>query len=194
MIDRPGAALASYLCLCRRCVRRCVRWVLTRRLMRYGNDVIYLHSCKIQNLIAMSFICIKVHCVWATKYRAPLLQDPSLRKALFIHIYENAHEKGIYLDTIGGWIDHVHCLISLRATQSIAQVMQQLKGESAHWYNSYAIARGFNPGLKWQTEYFAQSVGDDRLEIVRRYIRNQESHHAHRGTGWEDWELINLSD
>ena len=83
----------------------------------------------------MSFICIKVHCVWATKYRAPLLQDPSLRKALFIHIYKNAHEKGIYLDTIGGWIDHVHCLISLRATQSIAQVMQQIKGESAHWYN-----------------------------------------------------------
>ena len=142
----------------------------------------------------MSFICIKVHCVWATKYRAPLLRDPSLRKALFIHIYENAHEKGIYLDTIGGWIDHVHCLISLRATQSIAQVMQQLKGESAHWYNSYAIARGFKRGFKWQTEYFAQSVGNDRLEIVRRYIRNQESHHAHRGTGWEDWELINLSD
>lgn len=162
--------------------------------MRYGNDVIYLHSCKIQNLIAMSFICIKVHCVWATKYREPLLQDPSLRKALFIHIYKNAHEKGIYLDTIGGWIDHVHCLISLRATQSIAQVMQQLKGESAYWYNSYAIARGFNPGLKWQTEYFAQSVGNDRLEIVRRYIRNQESHHEHRGKGWEDWELMNLSD
>ena len=185
--------------------------------MRYGNDVIYLHSCKIQNLIAMSFICIKVHCVWATKYRAPLLQDPSLRKALFIHIYKNAHEKGIYLDTIGGWIDHVHCLISLRATQSIAQVMQQLKGESAHWYNSLLsrdlnpgqigfnpgqmglnpgqkVARGFNPGFKWQTEYFAQSVGDDRLEIVRRYIRNQESHHEHRGKGWEDWELINLSD
>ena len=161
---------------------------------RYGNDVIYLHSCKSQNLIAMSFICIKVHCVWATKYREPLLQDPSLRKALFIHIYKNAHEKGIYLDTIGGWIDHVHCLISLRATQSIAQVMQQLKGESAHWYNSYAIARGFNPGLKWQTEYFAQSVGNDRLEIVRRYIRNQESHHEHRGKGWEDWELMNLSD
>lgn len=172
---------------------------------RYGNDVIYLHSCKSQNLIAMSFICIKVHCVWATKYREPLLQDPSLRKALFIHIYKNAHEKGIYLDTIGGWIDHVHCLISLRATQSIAQVMQQLKGESAHWYNSLdrglnQFARGLNPGiegpkeLKWQTEYFAQSVGNDRLEIVRRYIRNQESHHEHRGKGWEDWELMNLSD
>lgn len=159
---------------------------------RYGNDVIYLHSYKSQNLIAMSFICIKVHCVWATKYREPLLQDPSLRKALFIHIYKNAHEKGIYLDTIGGWIDHVHCLISLRATQSIAQVMQQLKGESAHWYNS--LDRGLNPDLKWQTEYFAQSVGNDRLEIVRRYIRNQESHHEHRGKGWEDWELMNLSD
>ena len=148
----------------------------------------------------MSYISIYIHCVWGTKHRDPVFFTYEERRELFQHIYEVAHQNGIYVDTIGGWQDHVHCLISLRATQSIAQVMQQLKGESAHWYNSL-LSRdlnpgqiGFNPGLKWQTEYFAQSVGNDRLEIVRRYIRNQESHHAHRGTGWEDWELINLSD
>ncbi len=32
-------------------------------------------------------------------------------------------------------------------------------------------------GLAWADKYFAASVSEDRIEIVRTYIRNQQLHH-----------------
>ena len=56
------------------------------------------------------------------------LSEPTLEKesryTLFDHIRENAETKGIYLDFINGYTDHVHTLISLNAEQSIAKVMR----------------------------------------------------------------------
>lgn len=121
----------------------------------------------------MSYINIMIHCVWSTKYREPQLLTPSIRRELFFHIYEQAHLHGIYIDTIGGWTDHVHCLISLKPTQKLCEVIQQIKGESAHWFNAQGKGR-----LVWQKCYFAISVSDNRVNIVRNYIRKQESHHA----------------
>jgi putative transposase len=31
--------------------------------------------------------------------------------------------------------------------------------------------------FEWQDEYFAVGVNDDKIEIVRNYIINQEEHH-----------------
>jgi REP element-mobilizing transposase RayT len=53
--------------------------------------------------------------------------------------------------------------------------MQLLKGESAYWINKEKITPS---KFKWQKEYYAVSVGTRQLEIVRNYIRNQESHHG----------------
>ena len=122
----------------------------------------------------MSYISIYIHCVWGTKHREPIFFTYEERRELFQHIYETAHQKGIYIDTIGGWQEHVHCLIELRPTQTLSDVIHQLKGESSYWYNVEKKGK-----LAWQDEYFAASVSQSRLEIVRKYIRNQESHHRH---------------
>lgn len=82
--------------------------------------------------------------------------------------------KGIFLDSIGGWSDHLHLLISLGREQNIARVMMLIKGESAHWLNSQKIMRG---KFFWQDDYFAISVSDSQVEKVRAYIANQEEHH-----------------
>ena len=58
----------------------------------------------------MSFVKVWIHFVWATKNRAPLLSN-SIRPKVFQHIRENAKLKEIHLDFIGGYTDHVHCLI-----------------------------------------------------------------------------------
>ena len=62
--------------------------------------------------ITMSYIKIMVHVVWGTKNREPVLISEK-RKLLFDHIRTNAKTKGIYIDTLGGYTDHVHCLVSL---------------------------------------------------------------------------------
>ena len=55
----------------------------------------------------MSYVRIMVHAVWGTKGREPLLIKEK-RDALFDHIRKNARAKDIYIDSIGGYVDHVH--------------------------------------------------------------------------------------
>ncbi len=135
----------------------------------------------------MAFLKIWIHAVWATKYREPFLQK-DIRKILYDHIKENCRNKNIYLDSIGGYTDHVHCLISLKADQSIAQVMQLIKGESAYWINKTDL---MTAKFAWQTEYYAISVSESQLKRVRKYINNQEAHHKEKSFQDEYKELLN---
>ncbi|MBV6642974.1 MAG: IS200/IS605 family transposase [Cyclobacteriaceae bacterium] len=122
----------------------------------------------------MPFIKIWIHAVWATKNRAPLLEK-SLRKSVISHIRENAKAKNIYIDSIDGYVDHLHCLISLKGEQSISNIMQLIKGESSFWINQ----QKWIPGrFAWQTEFFAVSVGESQVKAVRNYINHQEQHHS----------------
>jgi len=122
----------------------------------------------------MSFVSIWVHVVWATKRREPLLEK-SVRYEIFNHIRENAKSKGIHVDFINGYVDHVHCLISMNAKQDIATIVQALKGESSYWVNNKTQL--LKHRLEWGKDYYAASVGMSRLDAVRKYIRNQEAHH-----------------
>jgi len=65
-------------------------------------------------------------------------------------------------------------LISLSTDQTVAKVVQLIKGESSHWVNSGSIIRG---KFEWQDEYIALTVSDSAVNTVREYIRNQEEHH-----------------
>lgn len=134
----------------------------------------------------MAFVKIWLHVVWTTKLRAPLLRK-EIRKEVFDHITENARIKNIYIDCINGHIDHVHCLISLKPDQTIAKVMQLIKGESAFWINRQKLIK---EKFAWQDEYFALSVSESQLSKVRNYIRNQEAHHSKKSFTAEYNEFI----
>ncbi len=121
----------------------------------------------------MPWVRVWIHFVWSTKNREPFLTD-EIRKDVFGHIKENAKKKDIYIDFIGGYIDHVHCLISLGTDQQIGKMMQLIKGESSFWINKNNLTQG---KFGWQDEYFAVSVSESNIESVRKYIANQEEHH-----------------
>ena len=121
----------------------------------------------------MAFVKIWVHAVWGTKNREKIL-IPEAKQSICRHIRQNALLKGFYVDEIDGYIEHLHCLMSLKADWSIAKQMQMIKGESAHWINKNGILQR---KLEWADEYFAASVSENKLGYVRNYIRNQEEHH-----------------
>lgn len=121
----------------------------------------------------MPWVRVWIHFVWSTKNREPFLTD-EIRNKIFEHIKENAKSKNIYVDFIGGYIDHVHCLISLGTDQTIEKIMQLVKGESSFWINKNSLCR---TNFSWQEEYFAVSVSEANIEGVRKYIANQEVHH-----------------
>lgn len=122
----------------------------------------------------MPFIKIWIHFVWATKHRFPFL-TPDIRQNVFKHIKENGAVKNIHIDFVNGYSEHVHCLVSLNQKQTIAEVVQLIKGESSHWINKQNLTK---EKFEWQDEYFAVSISESDVNRVREYIKNQEQHHS----------------
>jgi len=123
----------------------------------------------------MSWVRIYVHIVFSTKNRESFLNSTELRNKVFQHIRKNAEEKDIWLDSINGYHDHAHCLISLGKEQSISKVAQLIKGESSFWINQNKLT---TQKFIWQDDYWAVGVSESHLESVRKYILNQEEHHS----------------
>jgi len=122
----------------------------------------------------MSWIRVYIHIVFTTKNRTSYLNSSELRKNVFQHIKQNAAEKGIWIDCINGWQDHVHCIISLNKEQSISRVMQLIKGESSFWINKNKLTKH---KFIWQDDYWVVGVSESHLPVLRKYIHNQEAHH-----------------
>lgn len=131
----------------------------------------------------MSYIKIYIHAVWATKDRFPYLKD-EIRSKVLDHLCENARLKNIHIDHINGYLEHLHALISMGADQSIANIMNLLKGESSFWINKQNWIKA---KFAWQDEYFAVSVSESQLDAVRQYIRNQPTHH-HKKTFQQEYD------
>jgi len=75
---------------------------------------------------------------------------------------------------IGGFEDHVHLLISLPATLSIAKAVQLLKGNSSKWiHETFSELIPF----EWQEGYAAFSIGISGINDTIAYINKQIEHH-----------------
>ena len=126
----------------------------------------------------MSYKRVWLHLVWATKNREPYLTK-DIRYNIFTHIRKNAQEKGICIDFINGYIDHVHCLISLNSGQSFDKIASLIKGESSRWINENNLTNG---RFDWQSDFYVVSVSESVIEKLREYIRDQEIHHQNNST------------
>jgi putative transposase len=88
-----------------------------------------------------------------------------------------ARENGMKALAIGGTQDHVHTLLSLPATISVAKAIQLIKGGSSKWiHDQLPKYRKF----EWQDGYGAFSVSASQIETVVRYIDEQKEHHRKR--------------
>ena len=121
----------------------------------------------------MSYVSSYVHCVFSTKERRPLI-TAQLRQRLCPYLGGIARENKIKALSIGGVADHVHLLLSLPATMTVAKAMQLIKGGSSKWvHKTFPEQRLFG----WQTKYGAFSVSVSQLDGVIEYIETQEEHH-----------------
>lgn len=122
-----------------------------------------------------SFSNIWIHATWATKLRFPIL-DKKWRVELFKYMLQASQDENIQMDFINGVEDHVHILFKLHTTQTVAKIMQKVKGASSKWINDNEFMID-EEVFSWQDGYGAISVSPDRIDAVRNYIRNQEIHH-----------------
>jgi putative transposase len=122
---------------------------------------------------AMSYVSSYYHCVFATKERRPLIQQP-LRDRLWPFLGGIARQNQMKAIEIGGVSDHVHILLSLPSTLSIAKALQLIKGGSSKWVHETFPEHW---RFQWQAKYGAFGVSISQLDKTVRYIQNQEKHH-----------------
>ena len=124
--------------------------------------------------MANTYINILIHTVFSTKNRESWLSS-SLRERLYPYMCGIARENGLKVLCIGGTDNHIHILLSLDSTTSIAKAMQLIKGGSSKWiHETFPELRLFS----WQEGYGAFSIGISNVDETKKYIENQEKHHS----------------
>ena len=134
----------------------------------------------------MSYVSSYHHCIFSTKERRPLISAP-LRERLWPYLGGIARENGKKAIEVGGVQDHVHLILSLPSTMSIAKAVQLVKGGSSKWvHDHFPEHRLFG----WQVKYGSFSVSASQLDNTIQYIRNQEAHHRKMTFEEEFLELL----
>ena len=124
--------------------------------------------------MANTYINILIHTVFSTKNRESWISS-SLRERLYPYMCGIARENGLKVLCIGGTDNHIHILLSLDSTTSIAKAMQFIKGGSSKWiHETFPELRLFS----WQEGYGAFSIGISNVDETKKYIENQEKHHS----------------
>jgi putative transposase len=128
------------------------------------------------------------HVIFATKNREPVISR-EWREDL--HFYLGGIVKGLdgHPCGIGGVMDHVHLLVSIKPTISISDFMRELKKSSSSWVRETKF-----PGFYWQEGYAAFTVSASAREAVQRYIANQEEHHRTKTFREELVEFLEKSE
>jgi putative transposase len=130
-------------------------------------------------------LSLHVHVIFSTKDRVPTIAR-EWRDRLHGYVGGIAKNLQIVPEAIGGVNDHVHLLLGLRATHAVADVVRDLKSNSARWVHEELL----HPLFSWQEGYGAFTVSPSQCATVVEYIRNQETHH-HRRTFQDEYvELL----
>jgi REP element-mobilizing transposase RayT len=117
-----------------------------------------------------AYICNKAHIIFSTAGRRKWIRE-EVQPELWKYIGGVARAYGMKAQKVGGVEDHVHILLSIPATISVAKAVQVIKANSSRWMKTKV--RQF----AWQKGYAAGSVSASRIEPVSQYIANQRQHH-----------------
>ena len=122
----------------------------------------------------------KYHVVFIPKRRRKLIYG-KLRIGLGEIFHELAKRKGCRIEEGHLMADHVHMCISIPPKYAVSNIVGYLKGKSAIMIarRFKGKQRNYNGEHFWARGYFVSTVGLDE-EMVREYIRTQETEELHR--------------
>lgn len=114
-----------------------------------------------------------VHLVFVTKYRKNIFNQVILddMKAIFEHVCGKFEAELVELD---GEKNHVHLLINYPPKVSISKLVNALKGVSSRKLK-IKHEQFYYKGVLWSPSYFAGSCGGASIDVIKKYIENQNS-------------------
>jgi REP element-mobilizing transposase RayT len=119
------------------------------------------------------FTSLLTHLIFSTKDRFPHL-DRELAPECHAYLGGIIGNCGGQPVIVGGYTDHVHLLLDLPATQSVAEFVRKLKSNSSKWVHEKWPRRS---KFQWQSGYSAFAVSRSSRDRVISYIERQQEHH-----------------
>ena len=118
---------------------------------------------------------LKVHIVWITKYRKPVLfGDVAVRLRDLIREICRTME----VDILKGHVskDHVHLFVSIPPQLSVSKLVGRIKGKTSRKLlaENRRLAKEFWGRHLWSRGYFAASSGNVTDEVIMKYIAAQD--------------------
>ncbi len=136
--------------------------------------------------MANTYTQIHIQAVFAVQNRECIIRD-SWKDELYKYISGIVQQNNHKLLSVNGMPDHVHILFGLRPSQSISDLMQDVKGSSSKWINDKNLVKG---KFSWQEGYGAFSYSKHEVPGIIQYIINQTDHHRRKTFSEEYNEML----
>ena len=123
--------------------------------------------------MANTYHQIHIHGIFAVKKRTGLIRK-EWKDELYKYITGIVQKYDHKLLAINGMPDHVHVFFGMRPTQSLSDLMQDVKGGSSKWINEKKFIK---ERFEWQERFGAFSYSKSQASKVISYVESQEVHH-----------------
>ncbi len=119
---------------------------------------------------------LHVHLVFVAKYRRHVFTGRVIHdlEQIFSHVCKDFEAN---LEECNGEQDHVHLLVTYPPKFSISSLVNSLKGVSSRLIrkkNYPEVKNSLWGNTLWSPSYFASSCGGASIEVVRKYIEQQD--------------------
>ena len=123
--------------------------------------------------MANTYTQIYIHIVFAVQSRQNLLKRENKEELhkYITGIIRNKKQKLIVINSVP---DHVHIFISMKPSIALSDLVRDIKNNSSTFINTKRWVRG---KFSWQEGFGAFSYGHSQIDVVVKYIQNQEKHH-----------------
>ena len=123
--------------------------------------------------MANTYRQIYLQAVFPVKYRNAVL-DKSWRPKLQAVIGNLINETGCKTIIVNGVEDHMHCFFGLKPVVSVSEIMKIVKAKSSKYINDYNLTI---ERFEWQEGYGVFSYRQRDVDMIYKYVQNQQEHH-----------------
>jgi REP element-mobilizing transposase RayT len=140
--------------------------------------------------MANTYTQFYVHLVFAVKNRNALIKKQwknDLEKYITGIVQNNGHK----MLAINSMPDHIHIFIGYNVNYLIPDLVEEIKTSSNAWIKSNKLS---NFHFEWQKGYGAFSHSQSQIDVVVKYVMNQEIHHKKESFRKEYLEILRRND
>lgn len=120
--------------------------------------------CWGQNTMPKAFTELFYHLIWTTWKRHRFLKS-DIQEDLYRYIGHKCKAYGYQAFAINGMEEHIHVVLRLPPTVTVAEAVGKLKGSSSRF-----LTKNFDLPFKWQEGYGALTFGKRDLDKTERIL------------------------